>query len=342
MLRILWGEAREGQVGASDQLCVPGACALCSLHPSSPLLTAPLPPPLCLLCRSPPRMLWTRCAWVPLILTAWTSTPCWTTLPLTPPSSALPRCVRLACCVVWPFCVAGAWMGGWMGGGLRACWKDVGGCPGSACSAAALPLQALHGAPLACCCSRLPPHRSVLGLAQHIKGPDGVEFKVTKGAPQIIAKLCGAEDQPEMKMRVEAEVANLGSRGIRSLAVARTAAGSSMEEGQETWELLGMLTFLDPPRPDTKTTIEQALENGVDVKMITGDQVGGRQGGGPGLYCPGGCVVLRLCQRGWAAARWGCAPWGASLSQHASQRCRLPPRFPPHTHTVSTLHNCRC
>lgn len=52
---------------------------------------------------------------------------------------------------------------------------------------------------------------------------------MTKGAPQIIAKLCGAETNPEMKMRVEAEVANLGSRGIRSLAVAKTAPGSSME-----------------------------------------------------------------------------------------------------------------
>ncbi|KAI7845817.1 hypothetical protein COHA_000727 [Chlorella ohadii] len=102
----------------------------------------------------------------------------------------------------------------------------------------------------------------------HIRGPDGKEFKVTKGAPQVIAKLCGAENKPEMKMRVEAEVANLGSRGIRSLAVARTAEGNI-----EEWEMLGMLTFLDPPRPDTKHTIEQALENGVDVKMITGDQV---------------------------------------------------------------------
>ena len=33
---------------------------------------------------------------------------------------------------------------------------------------------------------------------------------------------------------------------------------------------MGLLTFLDPPRPDTKDTIEKALEFGVDVKMITG------------------------------------------------------------------------
>lgn len=60
----------------------------------------------------------------------------------------------------------------------------------------------------------------------------------------------------------------LGTRGIRSLAVARTP-----EDDINSWEMLGMLTFLDPPRPDTKHTIEQALENGVDVKMVTGDQV---------------------------------------------------------------------
>lgn len=94
----------------------------------------------------------------------------------------------------------------------------------------------------------LPP----LSFPQHIRGPDGAEFRVTKGAPQVIAKLCGADAQPELKMRVEAEVANLGSRGIRSLAVARTLPGSL-----DQWEMLGMLTFLDPPRPDTKQTIEQ-------------------------------------------------------------------------------------
>jgi H+-transporting ATPase len=59
------------------------------------------------------------------------------------------------------------------------------------------------------------------------------------------------------------QVMDLGRRGIRSLAVARTN-----EEGK--WQMMGILTFLDPPRSDTKVTIERALEYGVDVKMITG------------------------------------------------------------------------
>lgn len=88
---------------------------------------------------------------------------------------------------------------------------------------------------------------------------------MTKGAPQVIAKLCGAENFPEMKMRVEAEVANLGSRGIRSLAVART-----YDAGMESFELMGMLTFLDPPRPDTKHTIEQVRRGGVPAAQTLG------------------------------------------------------------------------
>jgi hypothetical protein len=75
---------------------------------------------------------------------------------------------------------------------------------------------------------------------------------------------------------------DLGRRGIRSLAVARTRE----EDGK--WTMLGILTFLDPPRPDTKETIERAMEYGVDVKMITGvllwpDWLGFRLGR-PGLW----------------------------------------------------------
>jgi Cation transport ATPase len=35
----------------------------------------------------------------------------------------------------------------------------------------------------------------------------------------------------------------------------------------------GILPLLDPPRPDSKSTIARAREYGVQVKMVTGDNV---------------------------------------------------------------------
>ncbi len=56
------------------------------------------------------------------------------------------------------------------------------------------------------------------------------------------------------------QVHELGTRGIRSLAIAR----QDNEDGR--WRFLGIMTFLDPPRPDTKHTIEQANLFGVEVR----------------------------------------------------------------------------
>ena len=91
----------------------------------------------------------------------------------------------------------------------------------------------------------------------------GRVFKTTKGAPHVLMKLCGNE---VVKAACEADVHNFGGRGIRCLAVAKT------NESDE-WEMVGLLTFLDPPRHDTKETIHQALYYGVEVKMITGDHL---------------------------------------------------------------------
>mmetsp|Transcript_3547 Transcript_3547/g.7588 ORF Transcript_3547/g.7588 Transcript_3547/m.7588 type:complete len:891 (-) Transcript_3547:168-2840(-) len=95
-----------------------------------------------------------------------------------------------------------------------------------------------------------------------LRGPDGFVFKVTKGAPNIVLQLCHNKD--EIKDRVEHIIEDLGGRGIRCLTVARTK-----EDGK--WHMAGILTFLDPPRPDTKETVRRSKEYGVDVKMITGD-----------------------------------------------------------------------
>jgi H+-transporting ATPase len=96
----------------------------------------------------------------------------------------------------------------------------------------------------------------------------GKTFKTTKGAPHVLLKLVQeSSDVSEALMRkIESDVEELGIRGIRAIAVAKT-------DDAGVWHMLGLLTFLDPPRPDSARTIELARENGVAVKMITGDHL---------------------------------------------------------------------
>jgi H+-transporting ATPase len=94
----------------------------------------------------------------------------------------------------------------------------------------------------------------------------GAVFKTTKGAPHIIMRLLPPH-AVAVRDQVETDVARLGGLGIRSLAVAKT----DTVDGE--WKMMGLLTFLDPPRPDTKATIHEAVQYGIDVKMITGDHL---------------------------------------------------------------------
>lgn len=109
----------------------------------------------------------------------------------------------------------------------------------------------------------LPFDPSIKRTESTIKDKRGNVFKVTKGAPHVVLEL--SSNKGTIGKEVEKVVLELAHRGIRSLAVARTK-GSSDE-----FEFLGILTFLDPPRPDTKHTIDCARDFGVSVKMITGD-----------------------------------------------------------------------
>merc|ERR1719484_27650 len=96
----------------------------------------------------------------------------------------------------------------------------------------------------------------------------GNSFKTSKGAPQVLLKLvegAGGCDAA-MKKTIEKDVTDLGKRGIRAIAVAKT-------DERGVWRMMGLLTFLDPPRPDTKETVRLSKENGVAVKMITGDHL---------------------------------------------------------------------
>ena len=91
----------------------------------------------------------------------------------------------------------------------------------------------------------------------------GKSLRVAKGAPQAIVNL--AEPPAEIADRIKRTVDDLAARGFRALAVARS------EDDGKTWSLLGVLPMFDPPRDNSKATIENAMAKGVRVKMVTGD-----------------------------------------------------------------------
>ena len=97
-----------------------------------------------------------------------------------------------------------------------------------------------------------------------VEQDDGVVFKVTKGAPQVISAL--AANASQVKPAVDAAVNDYAARGFRSLGVARSDG-----DGDGDWQFLGVLPLFDPPRDDAAATIAAARRMGVTIKMVTGD-----------------------------------------------------------------------
>ncbi|WAQ82713.1 hypothetical protein PtA15_3A77 [Puccinia triticina] len=62
--------------------------------------------------------------------------------------------------------------------------------------------------------------------------------------------------------------------GLRALAVAYEDVPSGDADGPGSgFQLIGILSIFDPPRDDTKQTIDDAVSLGLKVKMVTGDQL---------------------------------------------------------------------
>lgn len=92
----------------------------------------------------------------------------------------------------------------------------------------------------------------------------GAAFKTTKGAPHIILQLLN-ESEKAVVEQVEADVTKFGEMGIRSMGVAKM----DLKDGKNEWKMMGLLTFLDPPRPDTKQTIIDANKYGEYITSMS-------------------------------------------------------------------------
>ena len=98
--------------------------------------------------------------------------------------------------------------------------------------------------------------------------------RVTKGMTGIIIELCTRNKTEDVENRLEADVEEFATRGLRALAVAYEELDHDDHEGEGNgFELIGLLAIFDPPREDTKQTIDEAQALGVKVKMVTGDQL---------------------------------------------------------------------
>uniref|UniRef100_A0A0E0DPV8 Plasma membrane ATPase n=1 Tax=Oryza meridionalis TaxID=40149 RepID=A0A0E0DPV8_9ORYZ len=123
----------------------------------------------------------------------------------------------------------------------------------------------------------------------YIDTKDGSWHRISKGAPEQIIELCRLRD--DVSRRVHAIIDKFADRGLRSLAVARQKVPEGNKEAPGTpWQFLAVLPLFDPPRHDSSETIRRALNLGVNVKMITGDQLaigketGRRLGMGTNMY----------------------------------------------------------
>ncbi len=94
--------------------------------------------------------------------------------------------------------------------------------------------------------------------------PEGNTFFVTKGAPQVVFSMCVQDDT--LKSQVIEAIDSFAQKGYRTLGVASSGDG-------KVWHFLGLLTLSDPLREDSKETIDNAIAHGIQIKMLTGDNL---------------------------------------------------------------------
>ncbi|HZZ99520.1 MAG TPA: HAD-IC family P-type ATPase, partial [Candidatus Paceibacterota bacterium] len=116
---------------------------------------------------------------------------------------------------------------------------------------------------------------------------NGKEILVAAGAAQTLAKLTHFE--PGQEEHFWNDVNSAAKEGYRSIVISVSEDGSGQEKDLK---LAGLLLISDTLRPDAKEVIEFLRQNGVAVKMLTGDNraIGQRVAGELGFE---GAVLAR-------------------------------------------------
>ena len=115
-----------------------------------------------------------------------------------------------------------------------------------------------------------------------VEGPDGQRQLLTKGAPEAVFKKCTHfesdgeifEMEPILVGNLIEQVNDLSSDGFRVLAIANKKVGPQAaysKADEEELVLTGYLAFLDPPKNTAKKAIAVLRQQGITIKVLTGD-----------------------------------------------------------------------
>src|SRR5271157_808000 len=106
---------------------------------------------------------------------------------------------------------------------------------------------------------------------------------ISKGAPEEILRICTTEErggtvQPltdEARKRIQQIYDNQSAQGFRTLAVCyrtltTTQPAFSVDDEKEM-VLVGLITFIDPPKESARESVQLLARSGIDLKILTGD-----------------------------------------------------------------------
>ena len=103
-------------------------------------------------------------------------------------------------------------------------------------------------------------------------GASSQHMLATKGAPEAVVDLCHLGSARAQGILDQAE--SMAARGLRVLGVARGRwQGKTPPRSQHDFDFqfLGLLGFVDPPRPDVPAAIAECRGAGIRIIMLTGD-----------------------------------------------------------------------
>ncbi len=111
------------------------------------------------------------------------------------------------------------------------------------------------------------PFNPSIKRTEAIIGVDAKRFKAVKGAAQVVISMCRGIDKENME-NAGRIIEEFSRKGYRTIAVARSEG-----DDLDNLKLAGLLLLSDPPRPDSKSMIEQARKLGIKPIMLTGDNM---------------------------------------------------------------------